>query len=571
VLVRNRTGGAAARPPQQPWGFLARLVLVIALADAFLMPRPSQAQAAASRSWFYTIREGDTLLGICHAYLRDPQAWRTVSQTNGIVDPTHLRVGAKLRIPFKLLRTFVGAADAMWTRGEVRAFSSDGAPLAVTPGVRLLAGSRIETGPRAALLLRLIDGALLLVDERSRVVLDEMTVYSLTGTTRTRLRMDSGGIENHVVAPLSGPSEYQIKTPVVTTAARGTVFRVSLNADQRTAHTEVVSGRIDVAVGKEQLPLDAGFGLVSKLGSPSQPPSPLPSAPDLAALPRLLERMPANLSWPAVAAARRYRIRLTEMDGRALMDDIVEGPKVQWPDVPDGSFRVLIRTIDENGLQGPDAPAGLIIHARPEPPLVSTPRHQSHVYGGDVDFQWTRSDAATSYDVEIADEPTFAHPIAALTGYAETHYSRALASGVYYWRVASRATASDRGPFGDAVSFTLRRYPEGREAQAEVGQRTLTLRWTAGRPGETAQFELSRDRTFATHLLDQTTSALQVEVPRPEPGTYFVRVRSIDEQGTAGPFGPIQTIDVPPPPRHRRWWPWLVVPAAVAGALAALL
>src|SRR5262249_29179284 len=158
--------------------------------------------------------------------------------------------------------------------------------------------------------------------------------------------------------------------------------------------------------------------------------------------------------------------------------------------------------IDENGLESRDAEGPLVIHARPEPPLVSTPRHQSHVYGNDVDFQWTRSDTATSYDVEIADEPTFAHPIAVLTGYAETHYDRTLAPGVHYWRVASRATASNRGPFGDAVSFTLRRYPEGREAQAEVGQRTLTLRWTAGRPGETAQFELSRDRTFATHLLD---------------------------------------------------------------------
>jgi hypothetical protein len=128
---------------------------------------------------------------------------------------------------------------------------------------------------------------------------------------------------------------------------------------------------------------------------------------------------------------------------------------------------------------------------------------------------------------------------------------------------------AERGPFGDPVSFTLRRYPDGRDAQGEIGQRTLTLRWTAGRAGETAQFELSRDRTFATHLFEQTTTALQVDVPRPEPGTYFVRVRSIDDQGTAGPYGPIQSIEVPPP-RHRRWWPWLLVPAAVIGAVVGL-
>jgi hypothetical protein len=551
----------------------ARGVFVL-LAFVCLAPAFAYAQNPA-KNWTYTIREGDTLISICRAYLRDPEAWRTVGKTNGIDDPERLRVGAELRIPFTMLRTFAGTAEAMWTRGDVHAFSADGAPVAVNAGTRLPIGSRIETGAQGAVLLRLVNGALLLVDERSRVVLDEMTVYSLTGTTRTRLRMDSGRIENRVVSPLNGASQYQIKTPVVTTAARGTEFRVSLDDQQRTAHTEVVHGRIEVAAGKEQRPLDAGFGLVASVGGHITAPTPLPAAPDLASLPARLERVPVQLSWPAQAAAQKYRVRLTGVDdGRTLIDDIVDAPKVQWQDVPDGSYRVSIRSIADTGFEGSDAESALVIHARPEPPLVSTPQHQARLHGGDVDFQWTRSDTASSYDVEIADEPTFARPIAVVTGYAQTQYRRALPPGVYFWRIASRPAAqaqatAERGPFGDPLSFTLRRYPDGREAQAEIGKKTLTLRWTAGRPGETAKFEFSRDRTFATHLLDQTTSALQVDVPRPEPGTYFVRVRSIDDEGVEGPFGPIQTIEVPPP-RHRPWWPWVVIPAAVAGVLVGL-
>jgi hypothetical protein len=568
--VRPSSGGR--------WSRSVRAAGFILLTIAFLTPAAGRAQTqtgaartagAAAQSWSYTIRAGDTLQSICRAYLRDPGAWAAVGKANGIVDPSHLRVGARLKIPLSMLRTFAGTADAMWTRGDVRAFPSDGAPVTVTAGVRLLAGSRIETGEQAAVLLRLINGALLLVDERSRVVLDDMTVYSLIGTSRTHIKLDSGRIENHIDSPLTPASQYQIKTPVVTTAARGTEFRVSLDGDQRSALTEVVKGRIDVEMGKQHLPLDAGFGLLSQLGGSLQPPKPLPIAPDLAALPARLDRLPANLSWPAVSAVRRYRVRLTENDGHTLIDNVVDEPKIQWQDVPDGSYRVLIRSIDEGGFQGRDAEAALAIHARPEPPLVSMPRHESRVYGGDVDFEWTRSDAATSYDVEIADEPAFARPVAVLSKMAATHYTRALKPGVYFWRIASWPASGERGPFGDPVSFTLRRYPDGREAQAELGKRTLTLRWTAGQPGETAQFEFSRDRSFATHLLDQTTNALQVEIPRPEPGTYFVRVRSIDDQGTAGPFGPIQTIEIPKPPHH--WWPWLVVPAAVAGALVVLL
>jgi hypothetical protein len=534
------------------------------------MPAAGRAQTNASgpQGWVYTVRAGDTLPGICRAYVRTPDGCAKVTRVNRL-DPNHLRVGTTVRIPLAMLRTFEGTADAMWTRGEVRAFAANGAPVAVTAGVRLLTGSRIETGPQAAVLLRLINGALLLVDERSQVVLDEMTVYALTGTMRTQIRMDGGRIENQVVSPFSGPSQYQIKTPVVTTAARGTEFRVAFDDHQRTARTEVVKGRIQVDAASQHLPLDAGFGLITGADGSSAPPVALPATPDLATLPTRLDRLPVQLTWPAVAAAARYRVRLLDAAGRALFDDIVSTPKAQWQDVPDGAYRISVRAIDDAGLEGRDGEAALAIHAKPEPPLVSAPRHASQIYGTEVEFEWTRSDGATHYDLDIADEPTFAHPIATITASSATRYRRELQPGRYYWRIASRASAADRGPFGDPVSFTLRRYPDGREAQGEIGQRTLTLRWTAGRPGETAQFELSRDRTFATHLFEQTTTALQVDVPRPEPGTYFVRVRSIDDQGTAGPYGPMQTIEVPPP-RHRRWWPWLLVPAAVIGAVVGL-
>src|SRR5262249_51343884 len=130
----GRRWARSVQPPAKPARSLWLLtLLVMALADAFVMPAPSRAQGAASQIWVYTLPQGDTLLSICRAYLRAPEAWRTVGQTNGVLDPTRLRVGAKLRIPLTMLRTFVGGADAMWMRGEVRAFSSDGGAVTVTP------------------------------------------------------------------------------------------------------------------------------------------------------------------------------------------------------------------------------------------------------------------------------------------------------------------------------------------------------------------------------------------------------------------------------------------------------
>ena len=42
----------------------------------------------------------------------------------------------------------------------------------------------------------------------------------------------------------------------------------------------------------------------------------------------------------------------------------------------------------------------------------------------------------------------------------------------------------------------------------------------------------------------------------PPSGTYYLRVKTIDADGFAGPFGQAQQIDVPSSP----WW-WLLVPA----------
>jgi hypothetical protein len=72
--------------------------------------------------------------------------------------------------------------------------------------------------------------------------------------------------------------------------------------------------------------------------------------------------------------------------------------------------------------------------------------------------------------------------------------------------------------------------------------------------------------------VNRTLAESEVTVPRPEPGVYFLRVRALDADGVAGPYGPVQQIDVPTLPSPRRhWWWWIVPPAAAAGVLLVFL
>ena len=145
---------------------------------------------------------------------------------NRVGDPTRLRIGRVLRVPLRLLRAFAGSADVVWLRGDTRVIAADGTAHAAAAGERMARGARIETGPQSAIRLRLIDGSLLLIGERSRVTLDDLTVFAFPGVTRTRLGVGAGRVETQVRPQTQPGSNYEIRTPVVTTAVRGTDFRV---------------------------------------------------------------------------------------------------------------------------------------------------------------------------------------------------------------------------------------------------------------------------------------------------------------------------------------------------------
>jgi hypothetical protein len=72
--------------------------------------------------------------------------------------------------------------------------------------------------------------------------------------------------------------------------------------------------------------------------------------------------------------------------------------------------------------------------------------------------------------------------------------------------------------------------------------------------------QVARDAAFSQLLADQQVAEPQWLWPTPEPGSYFVRVRSIDSRGQAGPWGGAQQLDVP-----RRWSWWWLAPLLLLG------
>ena len=318
-----------------------------------------------------------------------------VARLNRITNPSRLRIGSTLLVPLRMLRFFVGTAEVVWVRGAVTAVTAAGESRVIAAGARVETGSRIETGPDSAVRVRLVDGALLLVGERSRVSVDELTVFALPGVVRTKLGVGQGRVEAQVNRQRPG-SRYEIRTPVMTTAVRGTEFRVGMLDEGRGARTEVMSGGVDAATGTSSVAVEAGLGLVVAADGSLGAPRPLPSAPDLSALPARLERLPVQLAWPPVAAraATAYSCLRRWRERPLVAERVTEAATARWPDLADGRYTVRIRAIENTGLEGHDAEASIEVKARPQPPFASEPVDGGRVYGARPALRWTRAEGA---------------------------------------------------------------------------------------------------------------------------------------------------------------------------------
>ena len=345
-----------------------------------------------------------------------------------------------------------------------------------------------------------------------------------------------------------------------------------MDGDAQVARTEVVTGRVDAVAGATSMPIDAGFGVVAAANAPLAPPRPMPATPDLSGVPARITRLPVRAAWPVAPGVRRSRVQLfvDGTEGAQVFDQVVDVGEVRWPALDDGAYRLRVRAIDEAGSRVTmPRPASKWTRGRS---LRLPMRRPTRVVStaNSTEFRWTKSEAAAAYDLQVATEPAFAAPLVDVVARADVSDTHRLPPGLYYWRVASRTATGERGPFGDPVSFTQRKYPDGRTASADIEKTTLTLRWSSGEPGETSHFQLASDREFAHVLVDRTLPESQVTVPRPDAGTYFLRVRALDTDGVAGQYGPVQQIDVPKLPRRHSWW-WLVPPAAAAAFFLVLL
>jgi hypothetical protein len=545
------------------WSLSCRLVfkavLAAALAASAALACAQEPRPAVGISVEYRVQPGDTLV----ALLRDGADWQSVQRANTIADPKRLQPGSLIRIPAHLLREQPTVAEVVHAYGSVTVVrASTETEIALASGDNLAAGDVVRTGAQSSTTLRFVDGARVLVRPDSELKIERLA-QSRAGASTT-LRLQRGSADS-VVPPAQGasaPSRYEMRTPHTNLGVRGTEFRTT--AEGGATRLEVLEGRVGARAGtvvRAESLVGAGFGAVGAAAGMTAPRA-LPAAPQLDGLPERVERMPLRLSWQSQAATRvRAQVMTTDEPPRLVLDGVFDAAPARWSeDIADGRYELRVRAIDSQGMEGRDTRAAFVLKARPEPPFIAAPAAGARTIDDNVRLAWTRNAAAARVRLQVADTADFAQPRIDRNDLDAAEARVALPLGTHHWRVASILASGDQGPFSDAQHFT-RTLPPAAPPPAEPQKNDdgLLLRWPASGPAGTRwQVQLARDAAFTQMVSDDTVAEPQWLLRDPPSGSYHLRVKTIDADGFAGPFGQAQQIDVPSSP----WW-WLLVPAVL--------
>jgi hypothetical protein len=506
------------------------------------------ASAAPADDVPWVVQPGDTLYALAARHLERAADWPVLARHNRLSTPSRLKPGQTLRLPAALLRGTPQQAELVYLRGDVVA-SMAGRERHLAVGDRVQEGERLQVNGDGFASLRLADGSALQLPAGSRTRVERLREVAAAARSRTVIGVERGRIELHAVPQRPG-SRFDVRTPLAVAGVRGTRFGVALAADGRRMLTDVLEGRVEVTASALPVAVAVGQGAVVELRSAQPQIRALLPAPDLAAWPQRVERVPTVIAWTGAAA---YRVAVADDEAftRVWLATDTTGPRFELPALPDGVYRARVRTLARDGLPGGEAELGFRIKTLPVAPLAREPQAAQRLAAGLVTLRCTEVEGATGYRLQLSRSARFDAPTVLQAEGACRFEVDAGVPGDYHWRVATLAAVApgdtlpeaERGPYSDASRFTAVRLPPPPEPIVEADAGGLRLHWAA-EPGTRFEVQVARDATFADRVEQRVIERPELRLQLPPSCTpYRLRLVAIDAQGLRGLPSPARLLD----------------------------
>lgn len=498
-----------------------------------------------------TVVKGDTLNGICRAYLLDIEVWPEIARINRLKNPDLIFPGDKIRIPIEYVGGFEDDGVVTFVGGE--AFhkpkkNSEWAPLKVQDVVH--SGDDLKTGPDGRVEISFASGNALEIRPEAQLKvlvtkkIDEMNVFH-------RILLGVGKVVARVKNITGRSNRFEVKTPSAVAAARGTEFRVGLDAEA-TTRMETLEGIIGVEAQAVLQEVKEGEGTLVRKDEPPQKPRPLPRPP--AALDPLTGDLesPLFVRLSKIDEAVGYRVFIAR--DTAGLDVVAEtaGPPDQPAEFPgpiaDGDYYLIARSVDSLGLESRNAePKPIRIRKAVDVLAPVSPVDGAIIAGASISVVWPALARTGRYHLQIAADADFKTLAADRTDLAaDVFLTPPLQPGTYWLR--SRAVTADgqEGPFCPPLKFQLIALPEAPIlSEPKIKGKAVAFTCKNLGPGVVYRFQMANDERFRSIIEEFLSPKPEMTFTKPSaPGIYYARVAAVSPSGNEGPFSAIQTFRI---------------------------
>ncbi len=512
------------------------LVAIIALVAGIGLGLPARADQDVE----ILVVQGDTLINICRDYLDDIEEWPEVAAINGLRNPNFILPGQRITIPSHLLKGVPAEGRVTFVQGiaEIQDPVSE-AWRPLRPGDVVRERDRLRTGPESGLELTFDDGSTFFLRSDAVLGLTKVRKRGLVEMIQD-LFLETGRIISHIKRSTGRQPRFRIRTPSAIAAARGTDFRVALDRRENT-RVEVLHGTVSAQARKRKVLLDEGEGTLIRRGQEPIPARPLLVPPGLRDPEPLYRRLPLSLRFSAVDGASAFIAALArDPEGKQLIREWTLKPDegLTIDALADGSYFLQLRSVDRLGLEGPSSEAYPIrVRTNPIPPFVQNPVDGQEYKTVTMDFQWLKVPDAVQYQFQLAEDPAFTTLVDEQHALAGTAYrKKGLPPRSYAFRIRSVAEDGYIGIWSDPIRFSLLPPPPTPASEPpKVSRKEIHLRWKQVGEGFMYRFQMSMDPDFEEVLVDERVADAQITLKKPKkPGTYYVRVSAINQEGFEG-------------------------------------
>jgi hypothetical protein len=407
--------------------------------------------------WAYTVNQKDSFERIYQKYLNKRANIEALSKYNHHALNKRLQPGQVINIPVEMLKKIQTNAQVLLVYGDVNVTNAAGSDThKVKKGDLLAQGDSLTTGKNSLAKLLFADGSNIDIQPNSNLSIQASYKYAGKETFVTNLKLVKGRTEvsanpDHVVG-----NTLQIQTPSAVAAVRGTQFRVG--AEDSISLQETLEGKVAFSASGQEVLLAKGYGSVAEKDKAPLPPIQLPSAPDVSALPKLLESNPAEFTLPPQQDVVAWvgQLALDADFTQILNEQTTPSGKLVFADLADGQYYLKLRAQDQHGLQSLDATHSFYVKFRAPEPLLELiePLDGAVIPLAPTDLSWTPIPAATSYIIQIARDIDFSDKVFERhASYSKLTINQSFGAGEYYWRVAVLSNGKPQ-KFSNTRKFT---------------------------------------------------------------------------------------------------------------------